>query len=166
MGESLVCVAALIFDTDDRLFLVRRAADLALFANCWDVVGGHVEPGESVAGALRREVYEETAWRIGTVLDELPPWTWTGDDGLTRTEYDFLVAIDSDLARAASSSSTRSTSCTNGCSANGGRGWTRPWRAHRRSSGGCSMRRRTPVAMRSPRWRRRTRVGSGGTRYC
>ena len=58
MGESLVCVAALIFDTDDRLFLVRRAADLALFANCWDVVGGHVEPGESVAAALRREVYE------------------------------------------------------------------------------------------------------------
>ena len=54
MAEPLVCVAALIFDTEDRLFLVRRAAHLALSAKSWDVVGGHVEPAERVGEALRR----------------------------------------------------------------------------------------------------------------
>jgi len=44
VGEPLVCVAALIFDAQDRLFMVRRAAGSSLFPSCWDVVGGHVGP--------------------------------------------------------------------------------------------------------------------------
>jgi 8-oxo-dGTP diphosphatase len=98
VAEPFVCVAALIFDTEDRLFLVRRADHRSLFANCWDVVGGHVDPGEDTRATLRRELHEETGWRVGAVLAELPPWTWTGDDGLTRTEYDFLITVDGDLA--------------------------------------------------------------------
>lgn len=98
MGEPLVCVAALIFDPRDRLFMVRRAADRSLFPNSWDVVGGHVEPGESPRAALDREVHEETGWRVGTVLAELPTWTWTGNDGLPRVEHDYLVTVVGDLA--------------------------------------------------------------------
>ena len=30
----------------------------------WGLPGGHVEPGESVAAAALREVFEETGWRI------------------------------------------------------------------------------------------------------
>jgi len=47
VGEPLVCVAALIFDARDRLFMVRRAAGSSPFPSCWDPVGGHVEPGET-----------------------------------------------------------------------------------------------------------------------
>lgn len=94
----LVCAAALIFDADERLFIVRRAPDRSLFAGCWDVVGGHVEPGETPTDALRREVYEETGWQVTDVIDELPTWTWQGDDGKTRTEYDYLVAVAGDLS--------------------------------------------------------------------
>jgi len=93
----LICVAALIFDDQDRLFLVRRAPDRALFGGSWDVVGGHVEPGETPAEALRREVREETGWQVAGVVAELPPWTWQGDDGVTRNEYDHLVTVVGDL---------------------------------------------------------------------
>ncbi|MFG2512516.1 NUDIX hydrolase [Streptomyces sp. NPDC048584] len=32
----------------------------AAFPDCWHIVGGHVEPGESLPDALVREVQEET----------------------------------------------------------------------------------------------------------
>jgi 8-oxo-dGTP diphosphatase len=86
-----------IFDARDRLFLVRRALDRSLFPGSWDVVGGHVEPGESARAALDRELREETGWQVGTVLAELPPWTWTGDDGRPRVEYDYLISVTGDL---------------------------------------------------------------------
>jgi len=88
----------LIFDAADRLLMLRRASDVALFAGCWDVVGGHLEPGEDPAAALRREVHEETGWRVRGIIDRLGPWTWQGDDGRTRTEYDYLITVDGDLA--------------------------------------------------------------------
>jgi 8-oxo-dGTP pyrophosphatase MutT (NUDIX family) len=94
----LICVGALIFDAEERLFMVRRAPDRALYAGSWDVVGGHVEPGETPAEALRREVHEETGWRVTGVAGELPPWTWQGDDGKPRTEYDYLVTVAGDLS--------------------------------------------------------------------
>src|SRR6266511_4800668 len=78
--------------------MLRRASDVALFAGCWDVVGGHLEPGEDPAAALRREVHEETGWRVRGIIDRLGPWTWQGDDGRTRTEYDYLITVDGDLA--------------------------------------------------------------------
>src|SRR6266545_887451 len=78
--------------------MLRRASDVALFAGCWDVVGGHLEPGEDPAAALRREVHEETGWRVRGIIDRLGPWTWQGDDGRTRTEYDYLITVDGDRA--------------------------------------------------------------------
>jgi 8-oxo-dGTP pyrophosphatase MutT (NUDIX family) len=94
----LVCVAALIFDARERLFLVRRAPDRALFGGSWDVVGGHVEPGETPLAALHREVFEETGWQVSGVVAELPPWEWVGDDGNPRLEHDYVVTIAGDLA--------------------------------------------------------------------
>src|SRR4051794_27085241 len=78
--------------------MVRRAADRALFAGSWDVVGGHVEPGETPLAALHREVFEETGWRVSVVVAELPPWEWTGDDGRSRLEHDYLVTVAGDLS--------------------------------------------------------------------
>jgi 8-oxo-dGTP pyrophosphatase MutT (NUDIX family) len=39
--------------------MVRRAPHKVWFPNHWDLVGGHVEDGESVEAALIREVQEE-----------------------------------------------------------------------------------------------------------
>ncbi|CAL9570279.1 hypothetical protein SUDANB15_04788 [Streptomyces sp. enrichment culture] len=93
-------VGAVILDGNGRAFAQRRAPDRRLFPDCWDVVGGHVEPGESLLGALVREVAEETGWRVRRVRRLLGVTAWTGDDGLgTRHEADFLVEVDGDLRR-------------------------------------------------------------------
>jgi len=96
-SAPLAVVGALIFDAQDRLLIQRRSAQRALFPNCWDIVGGHVEPGETPEQALHREVAEETGWRVARVVTELPSLTWRGDDGRERTEYDYVVTVDGDL---------------------------------------------------------------------
>lgn len=77
----------------------RRSADSRLFASCWDIVGGHLEPGESVDDALRREVREETGWDLSVVLGRVHQLRYRGDDGIDRIEEDFLVRVDGDLDR-------------------------------------------------------------------
>jgi 8-oxo-dGTP pyrophosphatase MutT (NUDIX family) len=95
----LRCAGALILDDDGRIFVQRRAADRTLFPDTWDIVGGHVEAGESTMETLRREISEETGWRLTHVLAELPPVTYTGEDGRDRVEEDFLVRVEGDLRR-------------------------------------------------------------------
>jgi 8-oxo-dGTP diphosphatase len=93
----LVCAGALIVDPDGRLFLQLRSPTRRLFPNCWDIVGGHVEPGETVEQALVREVAEETGWRVERIHPGLPRIAWSGDDGQARIEYDFPVTVAGDL---------------------------------------------------------------------
>ncbi|MFG2056216.1 NUDIX hydrolase [Micromonospora sp. NPDC048930] len=99
--EPLRCAGALIVDDDGRLFIQRRSPERRLFPNCWDIVGGHLEPGETVDEALRREVAEETGWTVSHVLGLVGEYAYTGDDGLARVETDFLVRVDGDLSRPA-----------------------------------------------------------------
>jgi 8-oxo-dGTP diphosphatase len=98
-SEPLRCVGALIGDGQGRFFIHRRSAQRRLLPNTWDIVGGHVEPGETVDEALRREVHEETGWTVARVLRTVGEYRWRGNDGLERLETDFLVAVDGDLSR-------------------------------------------------------------------
>lgn len=52
-------VAVIIFDDQRRVFLQKRA-DVGL----WGIPSGHVEPGETVEQAAKREVFEETGYHI------------------------------------------------------------------------------------------------------
>lgn len=99
LTEPLRCAGALIVDDAGRLFFQRRSPARRLFPNCWDIVGGHLEPGEEVVDALHREVIEETGWRVAEVLGLVGEYRYTADDGLARVETDFLVRVDGDLSR-------------------------------------------------------------------
>lgn len=47
-----------------HVLLVHRHPDRATYPDCWDLPGGHVEPGESAAEAARRECREELGIEI------------------------------------------------------------------------------------------------------
>lgn len=62
-----IAIAALI--TDRKLLLGHRHPGRRWYPDCWDLVGGHIELGESPEQAVRRECREE----IGVELVELRP---------------------------------------------------------------------------------------------
>lgn len=55
----MIHTAGAFFLRDGAVLLARRALHKLTYAGCWDVIGGHVEPGETIEQALIREVLEE-----------------------------------------------------------------------------------------------------------
>ena len=60
--QRIPCVGAVIKDEAGRLLLIRRGREPA--AGLWSIPGGRIEPGESDASALVREVLEETGLTV------------------------------------------------------------------------------------------------------
>lgn len=58
-AQVRLSVAALV--RDGRVLLVHRHPSRRWYPDCWDLVGGHVEPDESPLQAVRRECREEVA---------------------------------------------------------------------------------------------------------
>lgn len=57
---QLIPRVLVFLERGDDILLIKRAADRPLFPNLYNGLGGHVERGESVLAAARREVYEES----------------------------------------------------------------------------------------------------------
>ncbi|WP_214109083.1 NUDIX hydrolase [Acrocarpospora catenulata] len=55
-------MGAIITDPQDRLLLIKRGHPPG--EGLWSIPGGRVEPGETDAEALRREIHEETGLHI------------------------------------------------------------------------------------------------------
>ena len=56
------CVGAIVHDGHGRLLLIRRGQEPS--RGLWSLPGGRVEPGETAAEAVEREVLEETGLRV------------------------------------------------------------------------------------------------------
>lgn len=54
-----IAMAALVRDA--KILLAHRHPRRRWYPNCWDLIGGHIEAGESPEQALRRECREEIA---------------------------------------------------------------------------------------------------------
>ncbi|HEY2331439.1 MAG TPA: NUDIX hydrolase [Acidimicrobiales bacterium] len=88
MNRPVVCVGAVAVD-DDRLLLIRRGR--APGAGRWSVPGGRVEPGETLAEAVVRELAEETG--LEGVCGELVGWVERIDTDDHFVILDFFVEV-------------------------------------------------------------------------
>ena len=85
MMRDRICVGAVLVREGGHkgkrsplVLLGRRNAGRAYYPDVWDVLGGHLEPGETVERTLVRELREEagvtpTAWRsLGVFHEPIP----------------------------------------------------------------------------------------------
>jgi 8-oxo-dGTP pyrophosphatase MutT (NUDIX family) len=95
-------VRLVVLDSRDRVLLVH-AQDRSNpgFGSCWELPGGGVEPGESLAEAAIRELREET----GLAISSVPAPTWTREviytyRGVRRQHHEDIsvVRVESDAA--------------------------------------------------------------------
>jgi 8-oxo-dGTP diphosphatase len=64
VDASRVRLALALLVRDGRALLVHRHPSRQHYPDRWDLVGGHVEPGESPAEAVARECLEEIGVRV------------------------------------------------------------------------------------------------------
>jgi 8-oxo-dGTP pyrophosphatase MutT (NUDIX family) len=89
-------VKAAIF-RDERLLLLRRAPDGSAYPGARGPPGGHLEEGETPEGALRREVLEETGFRLRSPQPfRVFSFDKPGPQGVhvPTIEVDYLVKVD------------------------------------------------------------------------
>ncbi len=91
------CVGAFVRDEQHRVYTHRRSPERRLFPGSWDVVGGHLDPGETPEQALARELEEETGWTLRYIEAVIADWEWE-HDGRVRRELDYLIDVEGDLA--------------------------------------------------------------------
>jgi len=70
-GSVIPCVGAVVTDGQGRLLMIKRGREPA--AGLWSIPGGRLEPGETDAEALVREMLEETGLtvQVGRLLGQV-----------------------------------------------------------------------------------------------
>lgn len=72
MAHSTIVVVAAVIEHDDRFLLTKRQSGVHL-AGMWEFPGGKLDPGETHAAALTREIREELAADVD--VGECVYWT-------------------------------------------------------------------------------------------
>ena len=70
LDSTAISVAAAVIEREDGCVLLAERPAGKLWAGHWEFPGGKIEPGESPAQALRRELQEE----LGIEADAITPW--------------------------------------------------------------------------------------------
>jgi 8-oxo-dGTP diphosphatase len=84
------CVGAIVHDAEGRLLIIRRGRPPG--KDLWSLPGGRVEPGETDAQAVVRELAEETGLRVepGRLIGSVER---PGPDGVTYDIHDYAATV-------------------------------------------------------------------------
>lgn len=104
MAGDVHRVAAAVLVADGRVLLGHRHPDREHYPDCWDAIGGHIEPGETPEQGLVRECREELGVTVAVPRHVSTQWlapdlelnsfvvdTWSGSPtNLAPEEHDAL----------------------------------------------------------------------------
>ena len=96
-GSVIPCVGAVVTDERGRLLMIKRGHEPA--AGLWSIPGGRIEPGETDAEALVREMLEETGLTVepGRLLGRVQR---PGRDGTVIDIRDYAATVTGGTPRA------------------------------------------------------------------
>jgi 8-oxo-dGTP diphosphatase len=60
---------AILYRQDRFLMQLRDNISGIIYPGCWGLFGGHIEPGETPAIAVRRELVEEIGYGVGSLFE-------------------------------------------------------------------------------------------------
>ena len=89
-GSVIPCVGAVVTDGQGRLLMIKRGHEPG--AGLWSIPGGRIEPGETDAEALVREMFEETglAVEVGPLIGSVQR---PGLDGAVIDIRDYAATV-------------------------------------------------------------------------
>jgi 8-oxo-dGTP diphosphatase len=92
--EKIQTITACVFlYKDGKLFTARRADNKKLFPGKFELIGGHIEFGETVEDGLKREIAEEIHAEI-VVENPYHVFTYLAKDGLEHSvEIDYFARL-------------------------------------------------------------------------
>ena len=79
-----IAIAGAMLVRNGRVLLVHRHPKRLVYPDCWNLVGGHIEPGEEPVDALHRECREE----VGVAIEAFVRFEMAvNDPDLARTSF-------------------------------------------------------------------------------
>jgi 8-oxo-dGTP diphosphatase len=89
-GSVIPCVGAIVTDRQGRLLMIKRGHEPG--AGLWSIPGGRIEPGETDAEALVREMLEETGLvvEVGSLIGSVQR---PGLDGAVIDIRDYAATV-------------------------------------------------------------------------
>jgi 8-oxo-dGTP pyrophosphatase MutT (NUDIX family) len=82
-GKELY-IDCIIFNEQGQIFVQKRSADRKKFPNCWELVGGGVEEGETFEQAARRELKEELNFDLVEIVDCITAFDYTLPESMSK----------------------------------------------------------------------------------
>lgn len=84
IGRAVEDIAVGVIVREGRVLLGHRHPRRRWYPDCWDLIGGHVEPGEAARDALIRECAEELGIRVRALTPLAMPCP---DPGIRMTTF-------------------------------------------------------------------------------
>src|SRR5438094_2487524 len=95
MTDSIHTVTIAIFANDKVLLLQRNPDEYLGHGDKWELVGGHIQHGETMDQATNREIAEETGI-IGCPLQFFNVWAFNKDGGEAHNVI-YAVFLDAEI---------------------------------------------------------------------